>query len=570
VVTDTVEAAPDGNPDAGQPGRAARKSRRQAGPNVVGTARTTAAVCQAAGCLSAQADRVFEELTERLTADGMTDVAVKRVGCLGLCAAGPLVEVPETGQLYRNQQPGDLDALVEHLEKAVAVAEKPAREPFFSRQHKIVLENCGKVDPESIDDYLAHNGYRALRRAVTELTPQQVIDEVQRSGLRGRGGAGYPTGLKWATVAKQGSSEKYVVCNADEGDPGAFMDRSVLESDPYRVLEGMAIAAYAVGAQHGYVYCRAEYPLAVARLKAAIHRAERSGFLGDAIVGSPFKFHIELRLGAGAFVCGEETALIASIEGGRGTPRPRPPFPAASGLWGRPTLINNVESYANIPMILRDGAQEYAKIGVGKSRGTKVFALAGRIVNGGLIEVPLGITLREVIFDIGGGVPDGAKFKAVQTGGPSGGCIPEELLDMSVDYESLIAAGSFMGSGGMIVMDDTSCMVDVARYFMDFCREESCGRCVPCRVGTTQLHMLLTKFTEGRATAADLTRLEELAAMVRDTSLCGLGQGAPNPVFSTLRYFRHEYLAHIDGVCPAGVCTMPAVAATAAPAKEAS
>jgi bidirectional [NiFe] hydrogenase diaphorase subunit len=348
-----------------------------------------------------------------------------------------------------------------------------------------------------------------------------------------------------------------VVCNADEGDPGAFMDRSVLESDPYRVLEGMAIAAYAVGASHGYVYCRAEYPLAVQRLKAAIHRAEKAGYLGAGIAESTFDFTVELRLGAGAFVCGEETALIASIQGGRGTPVPRPPFPAASGLRGRPTLINNVETFASVPVILRDGGEAYAEVGVGKSRGTKVFALAGRIMNGGLIEVPLGIKLRDVIFDIGGGVPDGRKFKAVQTGGPSGGCIPEELLDMSVDYESLLAAGSFMGSGGMIVMDETSCMVDVARYFMDFCREESCGKCVPCRVGTTELHMLLTKITEGRATLADLEQLEDVAAMVRDTSLCGLGQGAPNPVFSTLRYFRDEYLAHIvDHACPAGVCAV--------------
>ncbi len=555
----TEAVAPQTEPtSAGAAERPARKSRRLTGPTVVGTARTTAAVCQAAGCLSAQADKVFEELTERLVADGTTDVAVKRVGCLGLCAAGPLVEVPETGELFRYQEPGDLELLVQHLEKASPTDDKPVREPFFARQHRVVLENCGKVDPESIDDYLSHGGFRALRKAVTSMTPQQVIDEITKSGLRGRGGAGYPTGLKWSTVAKQHGPQKFVVCNADEGDPGAFMDRSVLESDPYRVLEGMTIAAYAVGASRGYIYCRAEYPLAVQRLKAAIHRAEKAGHLGDTIADSTFSFHVELRLGAGAFVCGEETALIASIQGGRGTPVPRPPFPAASGLWAAPTLINNVESYANVPVIVREGGAAYAEIGIGKSRGTKVFALAGRIVNGGLIEVPLGITLRDVIFDIGGGVPDGRKFKAVQTGGPSGGCIPEELLDMTVDYESLVAAGSFMGSGGMIVMDDTSCMVEVARYFMDFCREESCGKCVPCRVGTTQLHMLLTAITEGRATLNDLDKLERLATMVRDTSLCGLGQGAPNPVFSTLRYFRDEYLAHIDGRCPAGVCTMPA------------
>ena len=556
-MTDLVTA--DGVPSAREADgtKPVRRSRRMTGPQVVGHARATAAVCQAAGCLSAQSDKVFEEITAQLVADGVTDVAVKRVGCLGLCAAGPLVEVPETGELFRQVSLDDVSELVSALKSAKPVETKPVLEPFFSRQRRVVLENCGKVDPENIDDYLSRKGYRGLVRAVTELTPQQVIDEIAKSGLRGRGGAGYPTGLKWSTVAKQPGSEKYVVCNADEGDPGAFMDRSVLESDPYRVLEGMAIAAYAVGASHGYVYCRAEYPLAVQRLKAAIHRAEKAGYLGEAIAESTFNFTVELRLGAGAFVCGEETALIASIQGGRGTPVPRPPFPAASGLRGKPTLINNVESFASVPVILRDGGEAYAEVGVGKSRGTKVFALAGRIVNGGLIEVPLGIKLRDVIFDIGGGVPDGRKFKAVQTGGPSGGCIPEELLDMSVDYESLLAAGSFMGSGGMIVMDDTSCMVDVARYFMDFCREESCGKCVPCRVGTTELHMMLTKITEGRATLADLQQLESVAAMVRDTSLCGLGQGAPNPVFSTLRYFRGEYLAHIvDHVCPAGVCAL--------------
>jgi len=488
---------------------------------------------------------------------------VKRVGCLGLCAAGPLVEVPETGELFRNVDPDAVDGLVSYLETAKAGDATATREPFFTRQTKVVLENCGRIDPENIDDYIAAAGYRALTKAVTEMTPQQVIDEVTRSGLRGRGGAGYPAGLKWATVAKQVATTKYVVCNADEGDPGAFMDRSVLESDPHRVLEGMAIAAYAVGAQRGYVYCRAEYPLAVQRLKAAIHRAEKSGYLGASIAGSPFSFHVELRLGAGAFVCGEETALLASIQGGRGMPVPRPPYPAASGLWHEPTLINNVESYANVPVIVRRGGDAYGAVGIGKSKGTKVFALAGRIVNSGLIEIPMGTPLREVIFDIGGGIPDGGTFKAVQTGGPSGGCLPEELLDMTLDYESLVAAGSIMGSGGMVVMDDTSCMVEVARYFMDFCREESCGKCIPCRVGTTEMYLLLTKITEGRATLADLAALEKLGAMVRSTSLCGLGQSAPNPVFSTLRYFRHEYLEHIEaGICSAGVCSMSAGAAS--------
>jgi bidirectional [NiFe] hydrogenase diaphorase subunit len=378
---------------------------------------------------------------------------------------------------------------------------------------------------------------------------------VTRSGLRGRGGAGYPTGLKWTTVAKAPGTQKYVICNADEGDPGAFMDRSVLESDPFRVLEGMAIAAFAVHATEGYIYCRAEYPLAVARLRSAIRSAQRAGFLGKDIADTSFSFDVQIRLGAGAFVCGEETALIQSVEGKRGTPRPRPPYPAVSGLFNCPTLINNVESFASVPTILRKGADWYSGIGIGKSRGTKVFALAGRIVNTGLVEVPMGTTLHEIIYDIGGGIPDGRPFKAVQTGGPSGGCIPAEHLDTQVSYESLIELGSFMGSGGMIVMDDTSCMVDVARYFMDFCRDESCGKCVPCRVGTTQLWMLLDKICRGQADMVDLAQLERLAGVVRKMSLCGLGQGAPNPIFSTLRYFRDEYLAHIvDKRCPAGVC----------------
>lgn len=535
--------------------RAPKRSRRMVGPTVVGPARLNALICQGSGCVSAGSVDVFERVTAELVDGGVSDVAVRRVGCRGLCAAGPLLELPETGELFRSVDVENLEPLIDHLKVAVRVATLPRPEPFFEHQQRIVLENCGHIDPENIDDYLARDGYRALTKAITEMTPQQVIDEVSRSGLRGRGGAGYPTGLKWATVAKQTVSPKYVVCNADEGDPGAFMDRSVLESDPHRVLEGMAIAAYAVGASKGYVYCRAEYPIAVARLKAAIHRAEKSGYLGNSIADSTFSFHVELRLGGGVFVCGEETALIASIQGGRGTPVPRPPFPAARGLWDSPTLINNVESLATIPSIVRNGGDWYAAIGTGKSKGTKVFALTGRIVNSGLIEVPMGIKLRDVIFEIGGGIPDGGTFKAVQTGGPSGGCLPESLLDMSLDYESLVAAGSIMGSGGMVVMDDTSCMVEVARYFMDFCREESCGKCVPCRVGTTEMWLLLTGITEGRGTLEDLAKLEALGDVVRSTSLCGLGQSAPNPVFSTLRYFRHEYLAHIeDHSCPAGVC----------------
>ena len=428
--------------------------------------------------------------------------------------------------------------------------------PFFQRQQKIVLENSGVVDPERIEDYIAANGYSAMMRVITEMTPAEVIEQVAKSGLRGRGGAGYPTGLKWSTVAKATPKKlKYAICNADEGDPGAFMDRSVLESDPHRLLEGMLIAAYAVGASEGFIYARAEYPLAVKRLRTAIRQAERLGLLGHNICGTRFSFGIDIRLGAGAFVCGEETALIASVEGKRGTPRPRPPYPAQEGLFGEPTLINNVETYANIPPIIRNGGDWYAKIGTEKSKGTKVFALAGRVANTGLVEVPMGITLREIIFDIGGGIPEGRQYKAAQTGGPSGGCIPAEFLDMPVDYENLARVGSIMGSGGMIVMDDTSCMVDVAKYFMDFCMTESCGKCIPCRVGTYQMNELLAKITRFEATQQDIAMLEELSDLLKHTSLCGLGTSAPNPVLSTLRYFADEYKAHIEShQCPAGVC----------------
>jgi bidirectional [NiFe] hydrogenase diaphorase subunit len=420
-----------------------------------------------------------------------------------------------------------------------------------------VLENFDRIDPEKIEDYIGCEGYAGLLKALTDMKPSQVIEQLIKSGLRGRGGGGYPTGLKWSTVAKAAGTKKYVICNADEGDPGAFMDRSVLESDPHRVLEGMAIAAYAVGADEGYIYVRAEYPLAVKRLKQAITQAERLGFLGQNLFQTNFSFKVNIRLGAGAFVCGEETALMASIEGKRGQPRPRPPFPAESGLWGCPTLINNVETFGSVPPILRKGGDWYASIGTEKSKGTKVFALAGRITNTGLVEVPMGVTLRDIIFEIGGGIPDGRKFKAVQTGGPSGGCLPAQFLDMPVDYESLAQAGSIMGSGGMIVMDETSCMVDVAKFFMDFCKSESCGKCVPCRVGTAHMHDILARITNGTATLRDLDLLEELSDMVRNTSLCGLGQTAPNPVMSTLRYFKDEYIAHIvEKRCPAGVCKM--------------
>jgi bidirectional [NiFe] hydrogenase diaphorase subunit len=526
-----------------------------------GPVRASAYVCEAFSCLSTQSHDVLVRLGEQVVGAGL-DVAVKRVGCLGLCADGPLVQIPETGQLFSKVQSDDLGAIVNALDAVTPGGERVVEAPFFGRQRRIVTENSGRIDPESLEDYVDSGGYQALQTVLTSMTPAEVREEITRSGLRGRGGAGYPTGLKWNTVAKAAGSQKYVICNADEGDPGAFMDRSVLESDPHRVLEGMAIAAYAIGAREGFVYCRAEYPLAVSRLRKAIRAAGRAGYLGASILETEFGFEVEVRQGAGAFVCGEETALIASIQGGRGTPTPRPPYPAVSGLWHRPTLINNVESLANVAPIIRSGGSWFADIGTMTSKGTKVFALAGRVVNTGLIEVPMGTTLREIVFDIGGGIVDGRAFKAVQTGGPSGGCIPAEFLDMAVDYESLIGVGSFMGSGGMIVMDDTSCMVDVAKYFMDFCRDESCGKCVPCRVGTTQLYTLLERMTEGVATRDDLAQMERLGGMVQRTSLCGLGQGAPNPIFSTLRYFRDEYLAHIDDrVCPAGVCPITSAAA---------
>lgn len=530
-------------------------------------------VCMAAGCLSSQAGEIKTTIEAESVARQGT-CTVKGVGCLGLCVAGPLLAIDRVGterggktRFFQHVTPQTVPRIVDLVarepEGAPDIAETEcdgiqmlaSELPFFQRQHKIVLENSGAIDPESIEDYIAAGGYSALSQALTSMNPQAILDEVTHSGLRGRGGAGYPTGLKWGMMAKARGERKFVICNADEGDPGAFMDRSVLESDPHRVIEGMAIAGFAMGATKGYIYVRAEYPLAVQRLKSAIHQAVRHGFLGDNICETSFDFSIEIRLGAGAFVCGEETALIASIEGGRGTPRPRPPYPAQHGLWGCPTTINNVETFGNIAPIIRNGGDWFASIGTEKSKGTKVFALAGRVLNTGLVEVPMGISLREIVFEIGGGIPDGKQFKAVQTGGPSGGCIPQQFLDMPVDYESLVQVGSIMGSGGMIVMDETSCMVDVAKYFMEFCMSESCGKCVPCRVGTRHMYDLLAKITCGKATLDDLSLLEELCDMVHHTSLCGLGQTAPNPVVSTLRYFRDEYLAHIEAKrCPAGVC----------------
>ena len=513
-------------------------------------------VCVAAGCLSSQSDEVLAAIEKQVAAAGLEDSAqVKGTGCMGLCAHGPLVsqcskrdEGEKVEVMYQNVTANDAADIVKNLgKKPVKRLELDTKIPFFENQTKIVLENSGRIEPERIEDYIAHDGYQGLLYALTEMTPAEVVDEIEISGLRGRGGGGYPTGLKWTTVAKSVSDQKYVICNADEGDPGAFMDRSVLESDPHRVLEGMAIAGYAVGADKGYIYVRGEYPLAVARLNVAIRQARRLNLLGSDICNTPFRFHVEIRLGAGAFVCGEETALIASIEGKRGQPRPRPPYPAEYGLFGEPTLINNVETFANVAPIIRKGGEWYASIGTKTSKGTKVFALAGDIVNTGLIEVPMGIKLREIIENIGGGVPGGGHPKAVQTGGPSGGCIPAGHLDTAVDYESLRDLGSIMGSGGMIVMDDKANMVDVAQYFMEFCMTESCGRCVPCRVGTVHMHNLLDKIDRGEGTVKDLALLEELCEMVRETSLCGLGQTAPNPVVSTLRYFRHEYEDKLQG-----------------------
>jgi bidirectional [NiFe] hydrogenase diaphorase subunit len=512
-------------------------------------------VCMAAGCLSLHSDTLKTALDEEVKHSG-SPCRVRGVGCMGLCSLGPLVAAEPDGALYRNVTAADAAEVVGNPGGEAAQRLVCSREQaFFQRQTVVVLENSGKIDPEKIDEYIAEGGYQALVRALTEKAPNEIVQEISKSGLRGRGGAGYPAGLKWGTVAKTAGATKYVICNADEGDPGAFMDRSVLESDPHRVLEGMLLAGYAVGANRGYIYVRAEYPLAVKRLGIAIREARKLGFLGSQICNAKFNFDLEVRIGGGAFVCGEETALIASIEGRRGTPRPRPPYPAQSGLWDMPTLINNVESFACVPAILRKGGEWFASIGTKKSKGTKVFALTGKVRNVGLIEVPMGMTLRQIIFEIGGGVPEGRKFKAVQTGGPSGGCIPEQFLDLPVDYESLKEVGSIMGSGGMIVMDDGACMVNVARYFMEFCMSESCGKCIPCRAGTAQMYDLLTRITDGSATHHDLELLEELCDMVSNTSLCGLGQSAPNPVVSTLRYFREEYMEHIEQkLCRAGVC----------------
>ncbi len=508
--------------------------------------RTIVRCCMAAGCASQGAADLKNNLETAVRESGLeAEVEIRGVGCMRLCCEGPLAQVDPDETLYGKVEPGDAKAIIEAVKrggKADLEVGDP-RHPFFTRQQSVVLGNSGEVDPERIESYIAADGYLGLRHVLREQEPHEVVQTIMDSGLRGRGGGGYPTGLKWQTVAKASGDRKYIVCNADEGDPGAFMDRTILESDPHAIIEGMTIAAYAVGAEQGYIYVRAEYPLAIERLQMAIKEAKKADLLGGGILEAPFNFNIDLRIGAGAFVCGEETALMASIEGKRGVPRPRPPFPAERGLWGCPTLINNVETFANVAPIVRNGAEWFANIGTEKSKGTKVFALAGKITNTGIIEVPMGTTLRTIVEEMGGGAPDGGTVKAVQTGGPSGGCIPAEHLDTPVDYESLTELGSIMGSGGMIVMDETTGMVDVARFFMEFCRDESCGKCIPCRAGTVQMHNMLTKIIEGRANARDLAKLEELCDMVRRTSLCGLGMTAPNPVLSTLRFFRGEYEA---------------------------
>ena len=528
-------------------------------------------ICTGTGCTASGAKDVLAKFEVELKAKKLRDeVSLVETGCHGFCEGGPLVIIYPEGTFYTRVKPEDVAEIVEeHILKGRIVSRLLFKEPltaeqvpnydeiaFYKKQHRLVLRNCGHINPDSIEEYIGADGYEGLAKALLEMTPGQVVEEMKKTGLRGRGGGGFPTGMKWMFCAKSPGPKKYVICNADEGDPGAFMDRSLLEGDPHAILEGMAICAYAIGADEGYIYCRAEYPLAIKRLKQAIAQAEEAGLLGEKILGTDFNFTIHIKEGAGAFVCGEETALMASIEGKRGMPRPRPPFPAVKGLWEKPSNINNVETFANVPYIFRVGAEEYAKLGTEKSKGTKVFALTGKINNTGLAEVPMGITMREIIFDIGGGIMGGKKFKAVQIGGPSGGCIPEELLDTPVDYDSLIAAGAMMGSGGLVVMDEDTCMVDVAKFFLNFTQSESCGKCTPCREGTKRMLEMLTAITEGKGKEGDIEKLERLAKSIKAGALCALGQTAPNPILSTLRYFRDEYEAHIyDKKCPAGVCT---------------
>ncbi|MBM7624148.1 NADH-quinone oxidoreductase subunit NuoF [Sporohalobacter salinus] len=527
-------------------------------------------VCGGTGCVSSGCKEVQESLKDELKKQDLIDeIKIVETGCHGFCEKGPILIIYPEGVFYCEVQPGDMEELVEeHILKGRIVDRLLYEEPlteenipayqnidFYKKQQRVVLSNCGKIDPESIEEYIAEDGYKAVGEALTSMTPEEVIDEVKESGLRGRGGGGFPTGLKWQFAYDEEGDKKYIICNADEGDPGAFMDRSILEGDPHRVIEGMIIAAYAIGADEGYVYVRAEYPLAIKRLEKAIEQAEEFGLLGDNLFESGFDFKLQIKKGAGAFVCGEETALMNSIEGKRGMPRPRPPFPAQKGLWGKPSNINNVETYANVPVIIQEGADEYKKVGTEDSKGTKIFAITGKINNTGLAEVPMGITMHEIIYDIGGGIIDGKDFKAVQIGGPSGGCLPEDKLDLSIDYDSLIEAGAMMGSGGLVVMDEDTCMVDVAKFFLDFTQSESCGKCTPCREGTKRMLEILERITAGEGKEGDIELLEELSYHIKATSLCGLGQTAANPVLSTLQYFRDEYEAHIcDETCPAGSC----------------
>ena len=532
--------------------------------------RSNVLVCGGTGCTSSNSLKIVDRLNEELKAKGLEkEVNVITTGCFGLCALGPIMVVYPEGSFYSMVKEEDIPEIVEeHLLKGRIVTRLLYQETvaedtikslnktdFYAKQKRVALRNCGVIDPEKIDDYIAQDGYAALGKVLTEMTPEEVIQTVLDSGLRGRGGAGFPTGLKWKFAAANDADQKYVCCNADEGDPGAFMDRSVLEGDPHTVIEAMAIAGYAIGASKGYIYVRAEYPIAVKRLQIAIDQAREYGLLGEDIFGTGFNFDLQLRLGAGAFVCGEETSLMTSIEGKRGEPRPRPPFPALKGLYRKPTILNNVETYANITQIILNGPEWFASMGTEKSKGTKVFALGGKIKHTGLVEVPMGTTLREIVEEIGGGIPDGKKFKAAQTGGPSGGCIPAEHLDIPIDYDNLIEIGSMMGSGGLIVMDETTCMVDIAKFFLEFTVDESCGKCTPCRIGTKRLLEMLEKITSGKGTLEMIDEMEELCYYIKANSLCGLGQTAPNPVLSTLRYFKDEYIAHVvDHKCPAGVC----------------
>ena len=525
-------------------------------------------VCRGTGCTSSNSPDIIDNFRKILKEKNIQNVRVIRTGCFGLCAKGPIVIVRPEDTFYAMVTPDDCREIIEkHIEKGEIVERLLCKDldnkmvkrldelNFYKKQKRIALKNCGVIDPEQIDEYIAFDGYKALEQVLTSMTPEEVINEISESGLRGRGGAGFPTGKKWSFTSQAKSDKKYVVCNADEGDPGAFMDRSILEGDPHSVLEAMEIAGYSVGADKGYIYVRAEYPIAVQRLQVAIEQARDYGLLGKNIFGTDFSFDIEIRLGAGAFVCGEETALLESIEGRRGQPRLKPPYPANSGLWGKPTLINNVETFANITRIILNGAKWYASIGTEKSKGTKVFALGGNVNNIGLVEVPMGTTLREIVFDIGGGIPNGREFKAAQTGGPSGGCIPSEHLDIPIDYESLSSIGSMMGSGGLIVMDDSKCMVNISKFYLDFTVSESCGKCTPCRIGTKRMSELLEKICNGEADEDDLYKLEKLALNIKESSLCGLGQTAPNPVLSTLKYFRDEYMEHIKYKrCRAGQC----------------